>query len=109
MAAIDVGDLVSRMTAAGQALAGDVWSRMQTFALPELKKIAIQIEAIALHAAEFGPAGAKALLDMQVKASIGVIVAMTELTLLAVQTAINGILSAVKDAVNGALPFALIP
>jgi hypothetical protein len=42
------------------------------------------------------PDGAKALLDLQVRATVGVIVAMTALTLLAVQKAINEILEAIK-------------
>ena len=54
------------------------------------------------------PEGAKILLEMQVRATIGVIVAMTSLTMLAVQDAINAILGAVRDFVNGAIGFALV-
>jgi len=105
---MDANDLTNQMLTAAKGLAGTIWSQMQSYALPELQKIAIQIVAIAENHADYTPAGAKALLDMQVKASIGVIVAMTTLTLLAVQDAINAILDAVRSLVNGAIGFALL-
>lgn len=105
---MDVGELFGRMLDAGKALPGDIWGQMQTFAIPELKKIAIQLQAIAENVGDFTPEGARALLDMQVKATIGVIVAMTSLTLLLVQDAINAILDAVRDFVNGAVGLPLI-
>jgi hypothetical protein len=101
-------ELFEQMLAAGRGLVGDVWAQMQTYAVPELKKIAIQIEAIAENFEDYSPEGAKILFDMQVKAAIGVIVAMTTLTMLAVQNALNAILAAVSDFVNAALPFPLI-
>jgi len=105
---MDTDDLVSRMTAAGRIAFGDLWQQVSHFALPELRKIAVQIDAIADHHADYTPAGARALFDMQVKAAIGVIVAMTQLTLLAVQTALNAILDAVRDFVRAAVPFPLL-
>ena len=99
--------LFGRMLDAGKALPGGIWAEMQAFAIPELKKIVVQIEAIAENA-DFTPEGARALLDMQVKATIGVIVAMTSLTLLLVQDAINAILAAVRDFVNGAVKLPLL-
>lgn len=105
---MDANDLTDQMLAAAKGLAGTIWSQMQSYALPELQKIAVQIVAIAENHADYTVAGAKALLDMQVKASIGVIVAMTTLTLLAVQDAINAILDAVRGFVNGAIGFALL-
>ena len=110
--AIDVGALVSAMTQAGEGLGTTVWGDMQTYAVPELEKIAQQIATIETALASIPPqltqAGAKTLLEMQVQASVGVIVAATELTLLAVQTAINQIMSAIKGVVNGAVGFALL-
>lgn len=105
---MDVSELSNRMIAAGSALPGDIWSQMKSFAIPELKKIAIQVEAIAENLEDFTPAGARALLDLQVRAAVGVIVAMTSLTLLAVQDAINAILAAVRDFVNGAIGIPLL-
>ncbi len=106
--AINVDNLANQMIQAGKGLAGDIWGKMSTFAIPELKKIAVQIGAIAENITEFTPAGAKALFDMQINGAIAVIAAMTELTMLAIQNAINAILSAVRDFVNGAIGFALV-
>jgi hypothetical protein len=106
--ALDVASLLSALTQAGQGLGGSLWNQIQTFALPELHKIAIQIVAIERNLDQFTPEGAKALLDLQVTATVGVIVAMTTLTLLDVQRAINAILQAVKSIVNQAIGFALI-
>jgi hypothetical protein len=107
--ALDTSALAQTMISAGRQLGGTIWRDIQLFAVPELQKIATQIVAIELNKASFTPAGAQALLDMQIKASIGIIVAMTTLTLLAVQAAINQILAAVKDLVNGAIGFAVLP
>lgn len=105
---MDTNDLFNRMASAGQGLASGIWGQIQTYALPELKKIAIQIAAIAENHADYTLEGAKALLEMQVRATVGVIVAMTSMMLLAVQNAINAILAAVKDFVNGAIGIPLI-
>ena len=56
----------------------------------------------------YTPQAAKADVDMQVRAGIGVLVAMTTLTLLAAQDAIEKIIAAVKEAVNRAVGFDLI-
>lgn len=106
--ALDVDTLVQAMTAAGQNLGSSVWNDMQSLALPELKKIAMQIVEIEANAGSYTPAGAKALLDMQIRASVAVVVAMTTLTMLSVQDALNQILSAVKTLVNSAVKFTLI-
>jgi hypothetical protein len=106
--ALDVASLLPAMITAGQTLGGSIWNQMQTFAVPELQKIAIQIVAIEQNLNQFTPQGAQALLSMQVTATVGVIVAMTVLTLLDVQAAINTILQAVKSIVNQAIGFALI-
>lgn len=105
---MDIDELTGRMIDAGRNLPGDIWSTMELFAIPELRKIAFQIQVIAENMDQFTPEGAKALLDMQVKATMAVIVAMTSLTLLAVQNAVNAILAAVADFVNAALPVPLL-
>ena len=63
---------------------------------------------IATNRADYTVEGAKALLAMQVKAAIGVIVAMTSLTLLAVEEAINAVLAAVRLFVNDAVGFPIL-
>jgi hypothetical protein len=108
MMALDIGQLTSAMAAAGEALAGNVWSQIRTSTLPELQNIATQIVTIEANKDQLTPEGAQDLLDMQVKASIGVIVEATEIVLIDVQAAINQILGAVKAQVNSAIGFALI-
>jgi len=107
--ALDATALVNTMISAGENLGAGLWNSIETFAVPELQKIAVQIVAIEQNRDAFTPEGAKALLDMQLRATVGVIVAMTTLTLLAAQRAINEILAAVKGVVNQAVKFALIP
>jgi hypothetical protein len=112
--ALDVdADLLNPMLAAGQGLAGTLWADIQTFAVPELKKIATQIAGIAsdmlLDPPPYTQKAAASLLDMQVHASIGIIVGLTALSELAVQTAVNAILGAIRTTVNDALGFALLP
>ena len=105
---IDTQGLVNAMVSAGQGLGSSLLSQASNYALPELTKIATQIVAIEMHSADYTQDGARALLDMQVRASVGVIVAMTTLVLLDVQDAINAILQAVKGVVNGAVGFVLL-
>jgi len=106
--ALDTQGLVNAMVSAGQNLGSQLLRQASTYALPEFTKIATQIVAIEMHKDDYTEAGAKALLDMQVRASVGVIVAMTSLVLLDVQNAINAILQAVGDMVNKAIGFTLI-
>jgi hypothetical protein len=106
--AIDTGVLTEKLVAAGRGLTGNIWEQMKTFAIPELKKIAVQVEALADPHSGFKPEAKVVLFRMQVDAAISVIVAMTSLVLLEVQEAINAILKAVKDFVNGAVGIPLI-
>lgn len=106
---VDAVSLAESMISAGRQLGSDLLQDAQSFAIPELKKIAIQIAAIAEHAEDYTPDGARVLFDMQVRASVGVIVAMTAMTLVAVQNAINAIMQAVGALVNTAVGFVLIP
>ncbi|WP_267380186.1 MULTISPECIES: hypothetical protein [unclassified Sphingomonas] len=105
---MDIDALTDTMVTAGKGLASGIWSAMDHYAAPELKKIAVQIEAIADHLPDYTPEGAKILLAMQVNAAVAVIVAMTSLVMLAVQEAINAIIAAVSGIVNKAVGFALI-
>jgi len=105
---LNVDALSGKLITAGRGLAGNIWSQMETYAIPELKKIAVQIVAIAENIDDYTEKGAKALLKMQFTASVGVIGAMTSLVLLEVERAINAILDAVREFVNGKLPFPLV-
>ncbi|MES2989386.1 MAG: hypothetical protein V4808_15915 [Pseudomonadota bacterium] len=105
---VDVNGLVNQMVSAGKGLAGGVWTQIETYAVPELKKIAIQVEAIAENHAAYTPEGAVILFQMQVRAAISVIVAMTTMTLAMVQNAVNAMIDAVKAFINTATGFALV-
>jgi len=105
---VDVNGLVDQMVGAGKGLAGGGWAEMENYAIPELKKIAIQVEAIAENHAQYTLQGAEILFRMQVNAAISVIVAMTSMTLVMVQNAINTILDAVKSFINTAAGMALV-
>lgn len=105
---IDTGELTGKLVAAGRALPGNIWARIENYAVPELEKIAEQIREIVENANDFTPAGARDLVEMQVTAAVGVIVATTALVEQDVQDAINAILDAVRGFVNGKLPFPLL-
>lgn len=100
--------LEDTMIGAARGLVGTAAQQAEQFLIPELKKIAVQITAIETNIVDYTEAGARALFDMQIQASVGVIVAMTTLVLLDVQTLINTILASVKDVVNKALGFGLL-
>src|SRR4051812_40363278 len=61
--ALDFDALVGAMTAAGQGAAGAIWGQMQSYAIPELKKIAIQIVAIGENVADYTVESARILLQ----------------------------------------------
>lgn len=103
---VDTNNLFNQMVSAGQGLAGGIWQQMHSYAIPELKKIADQIGSIATSG--FKPAAMVELLKMQIDAAVTVIVAMTALAMQLVQDAINAIMNAVKDLVNGAVGIPLI-
>ncbi|MFS2008308.1 hypothetical protein ACCD06_00315 [Azospirillum sp. CT11-132] len=110
--ALDMDQLTNTMITAGKNIAGTLWHDIQVYAVPELKKIAMQIVAIEESMMKPNPPytteGAKALLNMQITATMGVIVAMTHLTLQVIQKAIDTIMDAIKSVVNTALGFTLI-
>jgi hypothetical protein len=105
---IDIGTLTEKLVGAGKTAASDIWRQIEHFAVPEMKKIAVQIEALADPASPWSLDEKKLLLRMQVRSAVAIIVAMTSLTMLAVQNAINAILATVRDFVNGAIGIALL-
>lgn len=106
--ALNIDALGDSMIAAGRTLVGNVWQHMESYAIPELKKIAVQIAALADPTTGWTPEARKLLFGMQVRSAVSVIVAMTSLVMLEVQNAINSILQAVKDVVNTAVGIPLI-
>lgn len=111
--ALHFNSLLQTMTsAASGALAGS-WANVQNFTIPELKKLAmtfVDIEAgLMATPPRYTRESAQILLRMQLRAFQAVVTATTALTLIELERAINSILAAVRDVVNGAVGFALVP
>ncbi len=64
--------LAGEMIAAGRTAAADIWDQIRTFAIPELKKIAVQIEALADPDSPWSRAEKKLLFKMQRDAAVSV-------------------------------------
>lgn len=109
---LNVSSLVGSMRGAALGAFGDLWTDVKSFLLPELKKLALTIVGIekGLFAQPpiYTKESVKILYRMQVNSLKAIITAMTALTLLAVQKALNAILAAVKTTVNSAVGFALV-
>lgn len=103
---MDVESVLTQMLSAGQAAFGEGWDVIKVFAPAEFRKIALQLVDIADNLAKFAldpaqgysPETGKLLLQMQRNATESVLVALTELTLLTVQNALNAILQALRNA-----------
>src|SRR6516225_5549003 len=97
--AIDADEIVKEMMDAAEEAFKDGWEAVRQYAPGEFKKMAVQLEEIAANVAKFkidpdegySPETAKILFGMQQRASEGVLVAMSKLTLIAVQQALNAI------------------
>ncbi|NTS76292.1 hypothetical protein HR060_05365 [Catenovulum sp. SM1970] len=90
---------------------GDGWDSIKTYAPAEFKKISSQIVEIAENVAKYqlndnegySAQTGKLLLQMQRNATEGVLVAVSTLTLIAVQNAINAIFASLRETFNDAL------
>lgn len=106
---INVEDLMKKMLETGQQTFGEGWDDVKSYAPVEFKKMAVQIkdiaENVARHkldpAAGYSEETGRLLFKMQQNACESVIAAMTELTLLAVQNAINAMLKVLRDSLGG--------
>jgi hypothetical protein len=110
MASIDTGKLVTDMLAAGSTAFKEQWPAVQRYASSEFQKIALQIADIerGYLDQQYSREVCDALLRLQKIASANTLLAMSGMTLLAVEAAINAVLDVVKGTVNTALGFALI-
>ncbi|GGX53472.1 hypothetical protein [Undibacterium squillarum] len=110
-------DLFQEMMLNAKTAFGAHWQQVSDYLPTELKKMAVQLNSIADNVAAFqldnsqgySPATGKLMLQMQQHACVSVLVAMTQLTLLAVQDAVNSILAALRSAlVKLASPLLLV-
>lgn len=110
--ALNLANLVGTMKSAGITAFGNIWNDIKAFLLPELRKLAftfIDIEkGLAAKPPIYTRASAKILTEMQINSLKTILTAMTALTIIAIQAALNAILGAVRDTVNSAIGFALI-
>jgi hypothetical protein len=111
MAQFDVEKIAQDMLAAALPQLVSGGNSVKDYAAQEFKKIASQIESIAEQRVKgtLTDEGARALLEMQVNSTKGLLLVLEGLSLLVVEKAINAALDVVKDVVNTALKFTLIP
>ncbi|MDT7832000.1 hypothetical protein RQM59_06390 [Flavobacteriaceae bacterium S356] len=91
---------------------GDGWDSIKNYAPVEFKKMSTQLKDIAKNVAKYAidsndgysPDTGKILLKMQVVATESVLVAISTLTLIAVQNAINNIFEALKNTFSELVP-----
>ncbi len=110
MPAINTDALLKNMLAAASAAFRAKWPGVKDYVESELKKIAADIEFIGKQtlAGKMTEKQAKLHLQLQINASKTVLLAAKGMTLLAVESAINAALGAIKDTVNTALGFVLL-
>lgn len=109
---LNFNNLLNEMLGAAEGAFGDGWSNVKNYAPGEFKKISSQLLEIADNVAKykldnsqgFSPETGKLLLKMQVNATHSVLVAVSTLTLLAVQNAINGIFEVLKNTFSELVP-----
>jgi hypothetical protein len=108
--ALNVSSLAKAMTEAAKGKLKDHWPEVKEFARAEARKTAetlAMIERLTL-AGEINIKQAKALLQMQKNSALAVMLTVQGLGLLAVESAINAALGAVKNTVNTAMGFVLL-
>lgn len=98
-------DIYSKISGAAEGAFKDGWGAVKDYAPAEFRKMAVQLESIVENIAKYeidsndgySPATGKILFRMQRTACESVLVAVTHLTLIAVQKALNAIIKVLKD------------
>lgn len=108
---INVSQLRKLMVAAAKEEFGEKWPEVKEYAESEAKKIAETIKMIGKLRAkgEISSNAARLHLRIQKNSARMVLLTVEGLGLLAVEQAINAAIRAVRDTVNTALNFKLIP
>lgn len=109
---LNFDNLFSALLGAAEQEFGEGWNSIKKYAPAEFKKIATQLLDIAENVAKyhmdnsqgFSPETGKLLIKMQITATEGVLVAVSTLTLIAVQNAINKMLDVLKNAFTELVP-----
>lgn len=108
---ISVEDILGKIMDAAEGAFSDGWQAVGTYAPAEFKKMSIQLAEIAQNVAlyeidnnqGYSPQTGQILFKMQRTACESVLVAVSHLTLIAVQEAINKIIEVLKDAFGGVI------
>jgi len=103
--------IFEEMMDAGQGAFGAGWNAVKQYAPLEFKKMALQIEEIARNVAlnqldgtqGYSVETGKLLMKMQRNACEGVLVATTQLTMIAVQKAMDAMYAVLRDAFKGVI------
>ncbi len=106
---ISADDIYSKIMGAAEGAFQDGWQAVKVYAPAEFRKMAMQLAEIADNVAlyeldsnqGYSPETGKILFKMQRTACESVLVAITHLTLSAVQGAIDGIVMVLKEAFGG--------
>ncbi len=106
---IDAEAIFKAMLGAATNAFGDQWDHVKNYVPGEFKKLAVQIADVAENVAKYEadptqgyPADTgKVLVRMQRNALEAVLTAVTALTLLAVQNAMDGVVAVLKKAFGG--------
>lgn len=106
---LDVDDLLGRLTDAART-AFAAWDDIAAYAGPELEALADRLAEIAEGLAEgfYTEESAKVLVRMQLRSAQIAITASTGVALIDVQKALDAVIAAVRDFVNGKLPVPLL-
>lgn len=108
---LQIEDVFKEMMSAGADVFADNWGDVSTYAESEFRKMAQQIVDIADNVAlnkkdsnkGYNEEAAKILMNMQRLATANVLVAMSTMTLVTAEQAINAMLATVNKALGGAI------
>jgi hypothetical protein len=108
---IDANDVLKQMLGSAESAFGAGWNSVKQYAPAEFKKMAMQIAEIAENVAlykidpskGYSEETGKLLFKMQRNACESVLVAVTQLTMIAVQKALDAIFKILKDTFQGAI------
>src|SRR4051794_11781147 len=106
-----VDDVFKALLAEAPKAFGTAWKDAKAFLPTELRKIAVELVSIADNVAKFEAddsqgypiATGKALLEMQKRATENVLIAVTALTIIALQDTLNAVLKAAKGVLGAVI------
>lgn len=104
-------EILTQIMDAAQGAFKEGWAAVKAYAPVEFEKMAVQLADIASNVAlyeadpdqGYSPATGKILFKMQRQSCEAVLVALTQLTLISVQKALDAIVKVLKKAFDGAL------